>query len=212
MDKGYDSEAIHRLIRDDLHADLIIPIRSWNNDVVGGTYHQEMALQFDDVRFRKRQLVENKFFVLKRNFSGDLKARIFAIQKKEITGKKIVFNIHRFLQFLVIEVFYRAQNSLTVSNLDPAGRQVQSPRPTRMSSIRPYKPLTCHIRRFILKLSLLGDRYRNGSILAEVVNYVKQQRYNHLSSETSPLDLSSVHISGEPITAMHFGFSSLLIE
>ena len=113
MDKGYDSEAIHRLIREDLHADSIIPIRSWNNDVVGGTYRQEMALQFDDVRYRKRQLVENKFSVLKRKFSGDLKARIFAIQKKEIAGKMIVCNIHRFLQFLVIEVFYRAKFLLT---------------------------------------------------------------------------------------------------
>jgi len=73
MDKGYDSEAIHRLIREDLHAESIIPIRSWNNDVVGGTYRQEMALHFDDIRYRKRQLVENKFSVLKRKFSGDLK-------------------------------------------------------------------------------------------------------------------------------------------
>ena len=109
MDKGYDSEAIHRLIREDLHADSIIPIRSWNNEVVGGVYRQEMAIQFDDVRYRKRQLVENKFSVLKRKFGGDLKARIFTIQKKEIATKMIVCNIHRFLNFLVIEVFYRAK-------------------------------------------------------------------------------------------------------
>jgi hypothetical protein len=67
MDKGYDSEAIHHLIREELHADSIIPIRSWNNNVVGGTYRQEMALQFDDVRYRKQQLVENKFLVLKKS-------------------------------------------------------------------------------------------------------------------------------------------------
>jgi len=108
MDKGYDSEAIHRLIREDLHADSIIPIRSWNNDVVWGTYRQEMALQFDDVRYRKRQVVENTFSVLKRKFSGDLKARILATRKKVIAGKMIVCYIHRFLQFLVIEVYYRA--------------------------------------------------------------------------------------------------------
>lgn len=108
MDRGYDSEAIHRQIREDLHADSIIPIRSWNNEIVGGTYRQEMAQQFDDVRYRRRQLVENKFSVLKRKFGGDLKARTFLIQLKEITGKMIVCNIHRFLQFLFIEVFYRA--------------------------------------------------------------------------------------------------------
>jgi hypothetical protein len=115
MDKGYESEAIHRLIREDLHADSIIPIRSWSNEFVGGTYRKEMALQFDDVRYRKRQPVENKFSVRKRKFSGDLKARIFTIQKKEIAGKMIVCNIHRFLQFLIIEVFYRAKFFL-VSN------------------------------------------------------------------------------------------------
>ena len=108
MDRGYDSQAIHRQIREDLHADSIIPIRSWNNVVIGGTYRQEMALHFDNVRYRKRQLVENRFSVLKRKFGGDLKARIFAIQKKEMSAKMIVCNIHRFLQFLVIEVFYRA--------------------------------------------------------------------------------------------------------
>ena len=109
MDRVYDSEAIHRQIREDLHADSIIPIRSWNNEVIGGTYRQEMAFRFDDVRYRRRQLVENKFSVLKRKFSGDLKARKFSVQLKEIAGKMIVCNIHRFLQFLVTEVFYRAK-------------------------------------------------------------------------------------------------------
>jgi hypothetical protein len=110
MDRGYDSEAIHRQIREDLHADSIIPIRSWNNEIIGGTYRQEMAFRFDDVRYRRRQLVENKFSVLKRKFSGDLKARKFSVQLKEIAGKMIVCNIHRFLQFLVTEVFYRAKD------------------------------------------------------------------------------------------------------
>jgi hypothetical protein len=111
MDRGYDSEAIHRQIREDLNADSIIPLRSWNNEIIGGTYRQEMAARFDDARYRRRQLVENKFSVLKRKFSGDLKARAFGIQMKEIAGKMIVCNIHRFIQFLVIEVFYRAKKS-----------------------------------------------------------------------------------------------------
>ena len=108
MDRGYDSEAIHRFIREALHAHSIIPLRSWNADHVGGTYRQEMAVQFDNVRYPRRQLVENKFSVLKRKFRGDLKARIFRIQMKEIANKMIVCNIHRYLQFLVREVFYRA--------------------------------------------------------------------------------------------------------
>jgi len=57
MDKGYDSEAIHRLIREDRHANSIIPIRSWKNEILGGTYHQEMAHQFNTIVYPRRQLV-----------------------------------------------------------------------------------------------------------------------------------------------------------
>jgi len=38
MDKGYDSEAIHRLIREDRHANSVIPIRCCNNDIIGGVH------------------------------------------------------------------------------------------------------------------------------------------------------------------------------
>ena len=117
MDKGYDSEAIHRLIREDLHANSVIPIRSWNNDIIGGTYRQEMARQFNDIIYPRRQLVENKFSVLKRKFNGDLKARRFLIQMKEIANKIIVCNIHRFLLFLIGEVFYRAISFIKESSI-----------------------------------------------------------------------------------------------
>ena len=110
MDKGYDSEPIHRQIRDDLHANSVIPIRSWNNEIVGGTYRQEMAQQFNDTIYPRRQIVETKFSVLKRKFGGDLKARKFRIQIKEIAIKMIVCNIYWSLLFLILEVFYRAQN------------------------------------------------------------------------------------------------------
>jgi len=109
MDRGYDSNEIHRLIREDLTADSIIPLRSWNNEVIGGTYRKEMVIKADDPRYRKRQLVETTFSVLKRKFGGDLKARKFPIQMKEIANKMIVCNIHRFLQFLITEVFYSAE-------------------------------------------------------------------------------------------------------
>ena len=109
MDRGYDSEAVHRLIREYLHANSVIPIRSWNNETVGGTYRQEMATQFNHVVYPRRQLVETKFSVLKRKFGGDLKARKFLCQTKEIANKMIVCNLHRFLLFLLVKVFYRAR-------------------------------------------------------------------------------------------------------
>jgi len=102
------SEAINRLIREDLHANSVIPIRSWKNEIIRGTYCQEMACQFNDSIYPRRKLVENKFSVLKRKFNGDLKARKFLIKMKEIANKMIVCNLHRFLQFLIAKVFYRA--------------------------------------------------------------------------------------------------------
>jgi len=62
--------------------------------------------------------VENKFSVLKRKFSGDIKARRFRIQMKEIANKMIVCNLHRFLLYLSVEVFYRAKNLKNPGNLE----------------------------------------------------------------------------------------------
>jgi len=109
--------SIHRLIREILHANSVIPLRSWNADFVGGTYRQEMTTRFNDIIYPRRQLVENKFSVLKRKFSGDLKARKFLIQTKEIARKMIVRNLHRFLQFLIVEVFYSAHFSAHFKHL-----------------------------------------------------------------------------------------------
>jgi hypothetical protein len=109
MDRGYDSEKMHRLIRDTLQADSIIPTRSWSNTAnIWGKYRKEMTDNFDFVRYRKRVLVETKFSVLKRRFGADLKSRSFQIQKKEISCKIILANLDRFILFVWIKVFYRA--------------------------------------------------------------------------------------------------------
>jgi hypothetical protein len=109
MDKGYDSESIHRLIRKELSADSVIPIRSWKNELVGGIFRREIDEHFDEVRYRRRTLVETKFSVLKRKFGGDLRTRKFSNQRKEISCKMIICNLHLFLHFAMIEVFYRAE-------------------------------------------------------------------------------------------------------
>jgi len=112
MDRGYDSEKMHRFIRETLNADSIIPARSHQySKNVWGRYRKEMTDNFDFVRYRKRFLVETKFSVLKRRFGADLKSRIFQIQKKEISCKIILANLDRFIQFVWIKVFYRAKFS-----------------------------------------------------------------------------------------------------
>ena len=110
MDRGYDSEKMHRFIREKLKANSIIPTRSWKDtEHIWGKYRREMADNFDTVKYRKRFLVETKFSVLKRRFGADIKSRIFQIQKKEIACKIILANLDRFIQFGLIEVFYRAK-------------------------------------------------------------------------------------------------------
>ncbi len=68
-----------------------------------------MATHFNRVIYPRRQLVETRFSVLKQKFGGDLKARSFLCQTKEIANKMIVCNIHRFVLFLLVMVFYRAK-------------------------------------------------------------------------------------------------------
>jgi len=118
MDKGYDSESIHRLIREELNANSVIPIRSWKNERVGGIFRREMDEHFDEVRYHRRTLVETKFSVLKRRFGGDLKTRKFANQRKELSCKMIICNLHQFLQFVMIEVFYRAKICIQTSQIN----------------------------------------------------------------------------------------------
>jgi hypothetical protein len=108
MDRDYDTEELPRLIREDLDAESIIPLRSSNNEVIGGKNHQIMARFFDVGKYGRHQFVENRSSVLKRKFSDDLKARKFPIQMTEIANTMIVCNIHTSLLFLIIELFYRA--------------------------------------------------------------------------------------------------------
>lgn len=66
--------------------------------------------------------MENMFSVLKRKFNGDLKARIFRIQIKEIANKMIVCHLHRFLQFFFVE--FSTEQNLNFLTSQVAGFQL----------------------------------------------------------------------------------------
>src|SRR5271157_804146 len=70
LDRGYDSEAIHRQIREEIHAISYIPIRNWNASYVSGMFRQEMAQKFDRGIYGQRNLAETVFSVVKRKFGG----------------------------------------------------------------------------------------------------------------------------------------------
>ena len=112
LDKGYDSENIHELIRDTLEAGSLIPIRERKRKRIFGYYRRRIALSFDQKKYHQRNKVETVFSVLKRKFGESLKARKYRLQVKEIKIKVILYNLSRLMiDFVVLiggEEFYRA--------------------------------------------------------------------------------------------------------
>jgi len=112
MDKGYDSEEIHELIRDSLNSCSLIPVRNRKRKRISGYYRRRLAQSFDQEKYHQRNKVETVFSVLKRKFGESIKARKYRLQIKEIKIKVILYNILRaillFSILIVIEGFYRA--------------------------------------------------------------------------------------------------------
>ena len=117
LDKGYDSENIHELIRDSLDSHSLIPVRIRKRKRISGYYRKRLAQSFDFEGYHQRNIVETVFSVLKRKYGESLKSRKYRLQVKEIKMKVILHNLSRlisgFILFL-IEEFYRALNSIFV--------------------------------------------------------------------------------------------------
>ena len=112
LDKGYDSEDIHKLIRDDLNSYSLIPVRTRQRKRISGFYRRELSRSFDQMQYHRRNLVETVFSVLKRKFGESLKARNFRNQIKELKIKLILYNISKIILMLLFwtwtNEFYRA--------------------------------------------------------------------------------------------------------
>ncbi len=117
MDKGYDSEEIHRLIRDTLNSCSLIPIRNRKRKRISGYYRRKMVSLFDSDQYHQRNKVETVFSVLKRKFGESLKSRKYRLQVKEIKIKVILYNLSRMMKLfcvlVLIEEFYRAKNAVS---------------------------------------------------------------------------------------------------
>ena len=113
MDKGYDSEEIHRLIWDTLNSRSLIPIRDRKRKRISGYYRRKMVKLFDPDQYHQRNKVETVFSVLKRKFGESLKSRKYQLQVKEIKIKVILYNLSRMMKsfcvLIIVEEFYRAK-------------------------------------------------------------------------------------------------------
>jgi len=116
MDKGYNSEEIHELIRDTLTSCSLIPVRNRKRKRISGYYQRQIALSFDQEKYHQRNKLETVFSVLKRKFGESLKARKSRLQVKEIKIKVILYNLSKmisaFSMLFHFEVFFRAKKML----------------------------------------------------------------------------------------------------
>jgi len=97
MDKGYDSESIHELIRDTLHSYSFIPVRTRKRKRIAGYYRKRLSQSFDLGVYHQRNKVETAVSALKRKYGESLKARKFRLQGKEIKMKVILHNLSRMM-------------------------------------------------------------------------------------------------------------------
>src|SRR5271169_7178166 len=95
MDKGYDSEKIHSIIREEIKADSIIPVRERKRKEISGKYRKQLNLVFDRIKYNQRNIVETIFSVIKRKLGETLRGRKFSYQVEEIKIKLMVYNMNR---------------------------------------------------------------------------------------------------------------------
>jgi len=107
-DAGYDSEANHRLAREQLGITTIIPAKHGRptDKPLRGKYRRLMQTNFDQKTYGQRWQVETIISMIKRNQGDCLHARTSWAKKREMMLKVLTHNIAILL--LTNELFYRA--------------------------------------------------------------------------------------------------------
>ncbi len=95
LDKGYDSEPIHKMIRDE-NIISVIPVRGDNliSDT-HGKYRKLMRREFDESLYHERNKTETIFSVVKRRFDSEIKSYDDTMKTKELLYRVLAYNCHR---------------------------------------------------------------------------------------------------------------------
>ena len=96
-DKGYDDEDIHEFLREELHADSIIPPR---NDHVplwktSGKYRKKMKRGYSKKKYHQRSKDETVFSVIKRVMGDNVRSVNVKAQNNELRFRLIAYNANR---------------------------------------------------------------------------------------------------------------------
>ena len=112
LDKGYDCERIHKIIREELGADSQIPVR--RGLTKHGKYRKKLIFGLDQDKYHKREIVETVNSVEKKVFGEENRGRSDRIRNKETKLRNVCYNVYRRVVLLsngfviVFEGFYKA--------------------------------------------------------------------------------------------------------
>ena len=96
LDKGYDAEPIHKMIR---NQNVISMIPVWGKDCMisrtKGRYRKQMRREFDETLYHQRSKAETVFSVIKRRFGSEIKSYDHSMKEKELLYRVLAYNCHR---------------------------------------------------------------------------------------------------------------------
>lgn len=100
-DKAYDCEEDHEFAEQE-GIEHIAPIRDVKKrgNKIHGRHRKKLAKRFPEKKYHRRSIIENMFFCVKRLCGNVVRAKKWAMQKKEMLGKILTYNIHRLVQLL----------------------------------------------------------------------------------------------------------------
>ncbi|MDE1863663.1 MAG: transposase [Thaumarchaeota archaeon] len=96
LDKGYDAEWVHQMIRK--HGILsVIPVRNKSDRIgrIKGRCRKEMKRSFDDALYHQRNKCETIFSVIKRRFRSEIRSYNDAMKERELLYRLLAYNCHR---------------------------------------------------------------------------------------------------------------------
>jgi hypothetical protein len=96
LDKGYDAEWIHQMIRQN-HVMSMIPVRNRGCLIsrTRGRYRKQMRRRFDESLYHQRNKCETIFSVIKRKFGSEIRSHHNTMKEKELLYRVLAYNCHR---------------------------------------------------------------------------------------------------------------------
>ena len=141
-DKGYDAEKNHELLRDELHAQSIIPARQEDVPVwrTRGRYRKEMKRGYSKKTYHQRSKDETIFSVIKRTMGDEVRSIRVKGQNNEMRMKIISYNAARIasLAYSLLGGFLQSLFGATHKYRFPSGFGREKMRLQRGGSVYPY--------------------------------------------------------------------------